>query len=326
MILTICLSKLHQKLKKMDTNMRPSLSPRDMLIVTLRYLATGDQYKSLEYAFRIFAQAISKFVPQVCDCLVEVLRNYVKLPTNSDEWMKIVQGFEEKWNFPHTLGAIDGKHVMIKAPPHSGTDYFNYRRFFSVVFLGVVDSNSNFIYADVGSKGRISDRGVFRNSVLYKKLERNECGIPSPAPLYQASRILVPYMFLGDKAFPLTHYCLRPFSGLTERGSVQRIFNMRHSIARRPVEMAYGIHSGRFRVLRKPIELSEENAKKVIMATIYLHNFKRRDENTRNQDANQFIYRQDDNPNMLRFNANRSRPNFNMMEIRMHMANYFVNN
>uniref|UniRef100_A0A182XQ44 DDE Tnp4 domain-containing protein n=1 Tax=Anopheles quadriannulatus TaxID=34691 RepID=A0A182XQ44_ANOQN len=121
--------------------------------------------------------------------------------------MKIVQGFEEKWNFPHTLGAIDGKHVMIKAPPHSGTDYFNYRRFFSVVFLGVVDSNR-------------------------------------------------------DKAFPLTHYCLRPFSGLTERGSVQRIFNMRHSIARRPVEMAYGIHSGRFRVLRKPIELSEENAKK----------------------------------------------------------------
>ena len=39
------LEQLTPKIKKMDTNMRPSLSPRDMLIVTLRYLATGDQYK-----------------------------------------------------------------------------------------------------------------------------------------------------------------------------------------------------------------------------------------------------------------------------------------
>ena len=245
----------------------------------------------------------------------------------SDEWMDIVRGFEDKWNFPHTLGAIDGKHVMIKSPPHSGSDYFNYKKFFSIVLLGVVDSNCNFIYADIGSKGRISDSGVFRNSLLYKKLERNELDIPNPTPLHESSRIHVPYMILGDKAFPLTHYCLRPFSGFTERGSVERIFNQRHSIARRPVEMAYGIHIARFRVLRKPIELNEENSKKVVLATIYLHNFLRRTEHARRQDIRQFISNEvEGNVNIRSMDANRSRPSIDMMQIRMHIANFLKHN
>uniref|UniRef100_A0AAG5DWM0 DDE Tnp4 domain-containing protein n=1 Tax=Anopheles atroparvus TaxID=41427 RepID=A0AAG5DWM0_ANOAO len=144
------LEQIGPKISKTDTNMRKSLSAKDKLIVTLRFLATGDNYKTLEYTFRISAQSIGIFIPEVCDSLIEVLRDFVKLPTCPDEWLKVAQGFQEKYNFPHVLGAIDGKHVAIKAPPHSGTDYFNYKIFFSLVLLRVVDSKSNFIYADVG--------------------------------------------------------------------------------------------------------------------------------------------------------------------------------
>lgn len=95
--------------------------------------------------------------------------------------------------------------------------------------------------------------------ITLQKTRTQRIRFSNPTPLHESSHIHVPYMVLGDKAFPLTHYCLRPFSGFTERGSAERIFNQRHSIARGPVETAYGIHSGRFRVLRKPIELNEEN-------------------------------------------------------------------
>lgn len=38
-------------------------------------------------------------------------------------------------------GAMDGKHVRIKCPLNSGTMFFNYKRFFSVVLQAVADSH-----------------------------------------------------------------------------------------------------------------------------------------------------------------------------------------
>lgn len=52
---------------------------RQKLAVALRFLATGDSYSSLMYAFKISKQVISKIVPEVCEAIIEVLRNYVKV-------------------------------------------------------------------------------------------------------------------------------------------------------------------------------------------------------------------------------------------------------
>lgn len=82
--------------------------------------------------------------------------------------------YEETWNFPHCLGAIDGKHIQLQAPIGSGSEYFNYKNTFSVVLMAVVDANYNFIYANVGCQGRISDGGVFRNTSFSKLLDENK--------------------------------------------------------------------------------------------------------------------------------------------------------
>lgn len=47
------------------------------------------------------------------------------MPEPSKEvWIESEKGFREKWNFPNAIVAIDGKHVLIQAPPHSGSNYF----------------------------------------------------------------------------------------------------------------------------------------------------------------------------------------------------------
>ena len=56
------------------------------------------------------------------------------------------------------------------------------KKTFSIVLLALVDSNYNFIFADIGCQGRISDGGVFRNSSLWKKICRNELNLPTPRP------------------------------------------------------------------------------------------------------------------------------------------------
>jgi hypothetical protein len=106
-----------------------------------------------------------------------------QLPKTSQEWLTIAKGFEELWNFPHCLGALDGKHIVIQSPFNSGSEYYNYKTSFSVVLMAAVDANYCFIYAEVGCQGRISDGGVFKHTVLYDKLEREHLEIPLDAPL-----------------------------------------------------------------------------------------------------------------------------------------------
>ncbi|XP_035989637.1 protein ANTAGONIST OF LIKE HETEROCHROMATIN PROTEIN 1-like [Fundulus heteroclitus] len=105
---------------KKDTHLRKAISPRDRLSVTLRFLATGETFKSLGFQYRIGSTTLSRIVMETCTALTTVLRDvYLKTPSTDSEWTAIARDFEDKWQFPHCLGAIDGKHVFIQPPRNS---------------------------------------------------------------------------------------------------------------------------------------------------------------------------------------------------------------
>lgn len=204
------------------------------------------------------------------------------MPTTSHEWQGVAQHFLMRWNFPHCLGSMDGKHIQIVAPEHSGSMFFNYKGFHSIVVLAVADANYNFIYLDVGCQGRISDGGVFNYTSLYEKMNRGTLGLPQPATL-PGREIPVPYVFVADDAFPLSQNLMKPYPGHTPGlHSPGRIFNYRLSRARRIIENVFGIWSAKFRVLLKPIALHPNKVETVALACAYLHNFLRRDATSRN--------------------------------------------
>ncbi|XP_053615431.1 uncharacterized protein LOC128683450 [Plodia interpunctella] len=275
----ILCSLLNNKLRKNDTNYRDAITVKERLLLTLRFLATGDSYVSLQYLFRISKQSISKIIPEVCEAIIDLLNDYVKVPSTEEEWRTVSQQFENKWNFPHVIGAMDGKHVAIQSPFNSGNDFDNYKLFPSIVLFALVDANYRFLYVNVGTKGRISDGGVFKSTNLYKKLEKKELNIPPPEILQVPYKIEVPYYILGDKAFQLNDYTMKPYDGTRERGSCERIFNYRLSRARRVVENAFGVLSSVYRVLRKPMLLEPETATKVVLATVHLYNYLRSNPN-----------------------------------------------
>jgi len=73
------LNAIAPKIKKMDTAMRKAVTVTERLVITLRFLATGDSYTSLQYLFKVSKQLISVIVPEVCGALIEVLKENVKV-------------------------------------------------------------------------------------------------------------------------------------------------------------------------------------------------------------------------------------------------------
>ena len=202
------------------------------------------------------------------------------MPCSEYEWKNIARDFDVSWNYPHCVGACDGKHVVLQNPKNSGSMFFNYKGTFSTVLMAVADANYNFVYANVGCQGRISDGGVFRETSLYKKLTKGTLKLPDPQPLPGGNK-LSPYVLLTDDAFPLQTHIMKPFSGHHEKGTSQRLYNYRHSRARRVVENAFGLLASVFRVFRKPLMISLENAEIVTKTCIHLHNFLRRSKTSR---------------------------------------------
>ena len=87
------------------------------------------------------------------------------------EWEEMETEFKHRWNIPRAIGTLDGKHVVIRMPLKSGSLYHNYKGFFSIVMLAVVDADYKFRWIDVGTEGSCSDTQIFNESQPRYKIE-----------------------------------------------------------------------------------------------------------------------------------------------------------
>lgn len=66
------------------------ISPAARLILTLRFLATGETFRSLHFQFRMFVRYVEQFIqfsePDTCQPL-----------TSCPEWLQIAEDFERMW-------------------------------------------------------------------------------------------------------------------------------------------------------------------------------------------------------------------------------------
>lgn len=149
------LQRVGPRIERQNTFMRKSLEPGLRLAVTLRYLATGDSYKSLEYGFRVANNSISRIIPETCEALIaEFQDELLACPSTPEEWRLVSDKFASRWNFHNTVGALDGKHIGIRCPSNAGSMFYNYKGFHSIIMMALVDADYKFLYVDIGANGR----------------------------------------------------------------------------------------------------------------------------------------------------------------------------
>ena len=255
---------------------RPTTSPAERLIITLRYLATGDAQFTIASSYRVSPTTVSRIIRETTNVIWDVLceKGYLSTPSTQEKWVEIAQEFYQLWNFPNCLGAIDGKHVTIQAPNNSGSSYFNYKKSFSIVLLAVCNAKYEFILVDIGEAGRNSDSGIYNSSLIGKAIDENMLNFPgmTTLPGYDQN-VSFPYIFVADEGFALKPNMLRPYSRKNAFDASEFIFNYRLSRARRVIENTFGILATRFRIFRRPIIASVENVQSTAKACVALHNY-----------------------------------------------------
>ncbi|XP_057308122.1 uncharacterized protein LOC130646008 [Hydractinia symbiolongicarpus] len=185
---------------------------------------TPSKLEELLDTYRMGKNTVSGIVKETANTIWEslVAQGFLQAPSTEKEWIKIADDFEKRWNFGNCVGAISGKHKT-----------------HSIVLLAVVNSNYEYILVDIGDAGRQSDGGVFASSHLGHAMEENLLNIPKSRPLRITSKKF-PFVFVGDEAFPLKEYLLKPYA----KGFIQKkeqIANYRLSRARRQEENVFGI-------------------------------------------------------------------------------------
>nr|CAH7748459.1 unnamed protein product [Callosobruchus chinensis] len=176
------LKKIKPRIRKQYRS--DSITAEERLVITLQYLSQSTTMQALAWTFHTEHSTIHYVIHETCKTLWDVLApQYLKTPESAEEWLNISKGFDERWNFPHCLGSI-----------------------------ATCDYKYKFTFVDIGAYGSQSDGGVFGNSVFGQRLENNTMNIP-PEQVLPGTNIMIPYFFVGDKAFPLKTYIMRPYPG-----------------------------------------------------------------------------------------------------------------
>jgi len=213
---------------------------------------------------------VCNIIRETVPALISILQECLPSP-NEEIWNQKAARFSILWNFPNACGALDGKHVRVKAPPGSGSLYYNYKSYFSIVLLAIADADFQFTAVDIGAYGSESDGGILWKSSMGKRLREGTLGLPQPTTI-SGSEVNVPHVLLGDDAFPLRTSLMKPYKG-NYLSKDKRIFNYRLSRARMTVENAFGILAARWRIFHSVIEAETEFVKQLVMCTVLLHNF-----------------------------------------------------
>ena len=133
----------------------------------------------------------------------------------------------------------------------------------------IVDCSLKFLHVSVVYPGSIHDARVLRLSELFD-LGNNQQILESPSRVINGTE--VPPLIVGDSAYPLLKWLIKPYADRRRLSPEERKFNIKLSAMRSVVERAFGMLKLRWRLVYKKVEQKTRTLKKTVIAACILHN------------------------------------------------------
>ena len=149
-------SILAPDLLRQDTSMRLVIPVQVKVAVSISRLATGNPMQCIADLYRIGLSSSQLVVSQFCNAIKKLLTKFISWPSHIME--RYAQEFEDLHHMPYVVGAVDGSHIPIIAHRLHAPDYYNRKRFHSVLLQGVVSAKCLFWDFDIGWAGRCTMR------------------------------------------------------------------------------------------------------------------------------------------------------------------------
>lgn len=262
-------NKMRPVMERKDTSFRECVPLKKRVAIALWKLATGSEYRSIGHLFGVSATTVCRCVQEFCAAAETVLvPEQIRFP--SEEKLREMAAYNEnRWGLPHCVGAIDGSHIPVLAPQEYHCDYFNRKGWHSIILQGVVDGKGLFWNVFAGLPGSLHDARVLRLSALWDLASQ---GNLFPAHTRNIGGVTAGYYLLGDSAYPLQKWLLKPFQDNGRLAPEQQMFNKKFSRARVAVENAFGRLKGRWRCLLKRNDSETKLVKSMVLTCCALHN------------------------------------------------------
>ena len=231
------------------------------MAIALYKLASGSDYRTIGHFFAVGITTVCRCVQEFCTAAETLLvPEHIRNPSE-EKFREMPVYFDNKYGLPNCVGSIDGPHIPIIAPQEYHCDYFNRKGWHSLLLQAVVDGKGRF--------WNLHDATVLGLSALWDLAIQRSL---FPAHTRNIGGVSAGYYILGDFAYPLQNWLLKPFHDTGRLAAEQRMFNYKFSRARVVVENAFGRLKGRWRCLLKRNDSDIKLVTSMVYACSDLHN------------------------------------------------------
>ncbi|XP_063931186.1 putative nuclease HARBI1 [Zophobas morio] len=231
-----------------------ALTPKQKIQIFLRYVGDPGFQVGVGEDSGTHQSSVSRNVKFVSEKIYEKVNQWIQFPAEQAEIDAARHQWQEAFNFPFVIGALDCTQIKIKKPLEHGDEYICRKQFASINVQATCNSREWFTSVDATWPGSVHDSRIWRNSSVLPIISR-----------YQGQAIL-----LGDSGYAVAPWLITPYRN--PRNQVEIHFNNMHKRNRVIIERCFGQVKKRFPILMNDIRVRLSRIPKLIVSCFVLHN------------------------------------------------------